>query len=240
MRGLPDFLIIGAPRCGTSSLFLNFLQHPQIDGPQCKEVHFFNRNKGYRRGIRWYKNQFPEIKKNVLCFEASPAYFYQPICVERIFKHLPSCKFILLLRNPVDRAISEYSRWIKPKKWNPHELMIKDPCHPFHVNFPSLEIGIYIKSLRRWLKYFSLDRILIIKSEDFFENEKKIILQCFDWLGVELVDIGKPLFYDQKGMVRERVPYRNKVPDDVKEYLKEFYVPYNRELYKLLGRNFGW
>jgi len=235
MGKLPDFLIIGASRCGTSSLFMNLLQHPQLDGPSCKEVHFFNKTKRYNCGIEWYKNRFPETKNNTLCFEASPAYFHKPISVGRIFKHLPNCKFILLLRNPVDRAISYYSRWkTTDELWNPHELTAKNPCHGI------VATGIYIQTLRRWFDYFARDRFLIIKSDDFFEDERKIITQCFDWLGVESIDIEKPLFFDQKGKKRKWVPYQREVPDDVKEHLREFFKPYNQELYQFLGRDFGW
>jgi len=97
-----------------------------------------------------------------------------------------------------------------------------------------------VKALKRWFSYFPRDQFLIIKSEDYFENEKKIIAQCFNWLGVELVDIGKPLFYDQRNRQEEWFPYQREVPDDVKEYLREFYKPHNLKLYELLGRDFGW
>lgn len=235
MGRLPDFLIIGASRCGTSSLFRNLLQHPQIEGPRYKEVHFFSTNKRYNRGIEWYKSQFPESKKNTLCFEASPAYLHTPICAERIFNHLPICKFIVLLRNPIDRVASGYSRWMTGgREWNPYELMAKNSYHP------SMERGIYEKPLRRWFGYFPRDQFLIIKSEDFFGDEKKIIMQCSHWLGVELMDIGKPLFFDQKGKKKERLPYQREIPDAVKEYLRKLFKPYNQELYQLLGRDFGW
>ena len=235
MGRLPDFLIIGGSRCGTGSLFKNLLQHPLIRGSlkNKKEIHFFNKIKRYNRGIEWYKSQFPSARKKTLCFEASPAYFHESLVAHRIFKHLPDGKFIILLRNPIDRVVSFYSRWKRKKEeWNPNEL--KNP------QYGVVEAGIYVKALWRWFGYFSINQFLIIKSEDYFENEKKIIAQCFDWLGIEPINIGKPLFYDQKNRQEEWLPYQREVPDDVKEYLREFYKPHNLKLYELLGRDFGW
>jgi len=232
MGGMPDFLIIGASRGGTSSLFKNLLQHPQIAAPSYKEVHFFNSNERYGYGIEWYKKQFPKVKKNGLLFEASPAYFTTPMSVERIYKHLPNCKFILLLRNPVDRALSFYARW--DEICNPRELMAENPHHGI------VETGIYEKGLRRWFNYFPRNRFLIIKSEDFFEDEKKIITQCFNWLNIEPIDIGDPLFFDQRGVKTEWHPYQKEAPDDVKEYLKKLFRSYNISLYNFLDRDFNW
>lgn len=235
MGRLPDFLIIGASRCGTSSLFKNLLQHRLINGPlrDKKEIHFFNKSKTYNYGIEWYESQFSDSSKRVLRFEASPAYFHIPISVHRIFKHLPNAKFIVMLRNPVDRVISYYSRWKrKEKQWNPQEL--KNP------QYGIVKTGIYVEALWRWFGYFPRDRFLIIRSESYFQYEKKMIARCFDWLGLESIDIGKPLFYDQKNRQEEWLPYEREVPDDVKDYLREFYKPHNRKLYKLLGKNLGW
>lgn len=234
MGRLPDFLIIGASRGGTSSLWKNLLQNPQIEGSlDRKEIHFFNKTKRYNRGIEWYKSMFPKAKKNTLYFEASPPYFHQSLSIERIFKHIPSCKFILLLRNPVDRAVSHYSRWIiKEKQWNPDEM--KDPQHSI------VKTGIYVKSLRRWFGYFPKEQFLIIKSEDYFENERKILSQCLEWLDVDSIKIEKPIFFDIKTISEKWLPYQREVPEDVKEYLRKFYRSHNLKLYELLGRDLGW
>lgn len=238
---LPDFLIIGAPRCGTSSLFINLLQHPQITGPHSekstrmrpyKEAHFFNKPKRYNRwrnryGIEWYKSLFFEATKDSLCFEATPSYFFDTHSAQRIFEHLPGGKFIVLLRNPVERAEScLWEREHNGRAWNPDEL--KKP------KYDRIRL-IYAEALRRWLSYYPRDRFLIIKSEDYFEDEKKMIAQCFNWLGIKTINIKEPLFYDNRIKSHHR-----EMSDGVKEYLGEFFKPYNQELYELLGRDFGW
>ncbi len=241
---LPDFLIIGASRCGTSSLFINLLQHPKIMGPYhdnharpYKEVYFFNRLKNYNNGIEWYKSLFSEVPEDSLCFEASTAYLFDLVSAQRISKHLPEGKFIVLLRNPVDRAISFLSRWDAGKRdtWNIDEL--KDPKY-------ARVFGVYAKALNIWFSYYSRDRFLIIKSEDYFEDEKKAIAQCFEYLGLEAIDIGTPRFFDVRWMSKDynitSGQKRIKVPDDVKEYLREFFKPHNQDLSELLGRDFGW
>ena len=250
---LPDFLIIGAPRCGTSSLFINLLQHPQVTGPYLegadpeapyKETVFFSRPERYARwGIDRYKDLFSQATEDSLCFETSAAYLFNPQVPQRVFEHLPDGKFIVLLRNPVDRAVSCLTRLTRRRRregvriWKPIHLGNHDAQH-------RKVFLLYPEALRRWFSYYPRDRFLIIKSEDFFEDEKKIIAQCFKWLGIEPIDIGEPLFFDIINAERKWRPYsdrkRGEVLDEEKAYLREFFKPHNQELYELLGRDFGW
>jgi len=114
---IPDFLIIGFPKCGTTSLYEYLLQHPDIHPPIGKEIDYFDRL--YSRGRNWYKVRFPTVfKKNIftkvlgrdfLTGEATPRYMIHPHALNRIKKILPKAKFIILLRNPIDRAFSHYN-----------------------------------------------------------------------------------------------------------------------------------
>src|SRR5579885_2674785 len=116
IRLLPDFIIIGTQRGGTTSLYAYLGQHPQIAPAVIKEVHFFDNN--YERGVGWYRTQFPfliekSIAKNIgqqnfITGEASPYYLFHPHVPERAAKVVPGAKLIVLLRNPIDRAYSHY------------------------------------------------------------------------------------------------------------------------------------
>jgi len=99
IRALPNFLIIGVPRGGTTSLFNYLIQHPLINPPLWKEVDFFGTN--FNKGIQWYKSFFPLRKKGYLTGEASPNYLYHKLAPRRISETIPKAKIIALLRNPV-------------------------------------------------------------------------------------------------------------------------------------------
>jgi len=103
---LPDLVIIGAPRCGTSSLWAMLKALPGARTPRIKEAHFFNRKWG--RGLRWYAGFFSGAGDTNLCFEATPAYLAAPKAAERAADALPETRFVVMLRDPVARAISHY------------------------------------------------------------------------------------------------------------------------------------
>ena len=108
---LPDFLILGAQKAGTTSLHFYLNQHPKIVGSSPKEVRFFDRDENYKKGLDWYKKAFKDISRPLgrhLYFEATPEYMYRRTAAERIYKFNPKLKFIVLLRDPVKRA---YSSW---------------------------------------------------------------------------------------------------------------------------------
>ena len=107
----PNFLIIGAQRCGTTSLYNYLIQHPQIVPSSKKEVHFFDLN--FHLGQSWYEKHFPEVSDNILTGEASPYYIFHPLCPKRIFDYDPSVKLIVILRNPIDRAYSHYRHIVR-------------------------------------------------------------------------------------------------------------------------------
>src|SRR6187200_1451927 len=105
-RPLPDFLVIGAQKAGTTALYAYLRWHPGITGPSWKEVSFFDRH--WWRGEAWYRGQFPLRAGGRLVGEASPSYLFHPLAPERARSLVPDAKLIALVRNPVDRAYSQY------------------------------------------------------------------------------------------------------------------------------------
>src|SRR5437763_1646364 len=116
VRLLPDFIILGAQRAGTTSLYEYIVDHPQVGAASKKEVHFFDRH--YTEGVNWYRAHFPpavrrqrfenRTGKRFLTGEASPYYLAHPMVPERIAAVAPDARFLILLRNPIDRALSHY------------------------------------------------------------------------------------------------------------------------------------
>ncbi len=115
-KALPSFFILGAQKAGTSSLFKYIAAHPSIDAPVDKEINFFTHDQLYSHGQNWYSQQFlvkRSLKGPHITFEATPEYLYYPFISERIFKMIPNPRFIVMLRNPVDRAFSAWNMYRK-------------------------------------------------------------------------------------------------------------------------------
>jgi len=255
---LPDFLIIGAMKCGTHVLYYELLtKHPCIAGATKKEIHFFDVN--YNKGISWYKSHFTALEEknnfkeknseNLIAGEASPYYIFHPHAARRISESIPKVKLIAILRNPVDRAYSHYHHAVRHKVENlTFEEAIK--IEPERIsnekekmkdeNYNSEDVrkhsylarGIYVDQLEEWLKYFPREQILILRTEDLKAHQDKVLQQAFDFLGVSNYKI--PLIQDSKG---------NKYPDmkpGMRKYLIEYFKPHNERLAKLWKRDFDW
>ena len=158
IRSLPNFIIIGSPKSGTTSLFNYLIQHPDIVGITRKEPHFFNIS--YSKNLNWYKMYFPtksQLISNKITGEATPSYFIDPFVPKRIFSVLPDIKLILLLRNPIDRSFSHYK-------------------HSFKDGFENLSFENAIAAEEKRLENYEND--LKIKStngnESFLEYVKKL------------------------------------------------------------------
>ena len=241
--GLPDFLIIGAARCGTSSLFVNLLKHPQICGPNLpltrfsnsKECHFFDKKINQPAfGLKWYRNRFNDPRSNIVFFEATPNYIFAEKVPKFVKEYLPKAKFIVMLRNPVDRAWSHFFHWQKKARWNESILKVE--------NHEIVKKGIYWEQLKRWFRFFDREQFLIIRSEDFFTDPKLIIAQCFEFISVEFYNFEKKsIFYwdPVRDYLVSKRSYK-KPPTDIVNWLQKFYAPHNARLEKLLDRKFGW
>ncbi len=259
IRVLPDFIIIGGMRCGTSSLFNYLNLHPYIKTSRTKEIHFFDRNFG--KGINWYKSFFPSLvykwimkmifNQDVITGEASPNYLFDPRVPKRISMLIPNTKLILLLRNPVYRTYSNYNYNVKNNKENKsfrdsikNEKKFLDDnlkgefTYENYKNFengpyrPYLMKSIYIKQIKNWTRYFPKNQILIIKSEDLFLKPQYVLAKVFNFLNI-------PNYQTKKFKLYNYLNYPDIKPD-ILDFLFEYFEPFNQDLYKFLNRNFNW
>ncbi|MCX6276623.1 MAG: sulfotransferase domain-containing protein [Bacteroidetes bacterium] len=250
MSKQPNFIIIGAQKCGTSTLFNHIRKHPDIFMPRKKELHFFDDN--YSMGMAWYLNCFnrKEGKISVCSGEASPYYFFHPLAPVRIFETFPGIKLILLLRNPVNRAYSQYYHMqrkgrislsfehcirlekdiLKGRK----EAFYEDENHSdlMYRRFSFLSRSRYAEQLSEWLKYFPLGQILIIRSEDYFSNSGETFQEVFNFLSLPAADILLAKEHHSSGYPPMK--------QETRELLAEYFKPFNQQLYELTGRDFGW
>ena len=176
-KNLPDFLIIGVQRAGTTWLYTQLKKHPDICmGKHRKEISYFD--KYYDRGEQWYKAFFEQCEKEKIIGEVSPNYIYDTNCAERIYKLVPEVKLIIVLRNPINRAYSQYKKKVvdfgnKKSFMENLKNMRKIP-----------ERGLYYKQIKRYLKYFSRNNIRFLIFEEMTNNPEENLRKVFGFLGV--------------------------------------------------------
>jgi len=250
IRSHPNFLIVGAQKGGTSSLFKYIIQHPDIEGSWKKEVHFFCRN--FSKGENWYKGFFPlkVFSRNKTLGECTPYYLFHPFVARRVKSMYPKMKIIMVLREPISRAYSHYNMRVK---WGDEtnsfrEAIIKeeerldlnlinlenpDFISSNHVNYSYLSRGKYIEQIENWKKYFPMKQMLILFSDDLYKNPRKTMDQVYDFIGVKSYDSDKFKTVNQ-GL------YKTRISELDKGYLREYFSQYNDRLFKFLGKENIW
>lgn len=260
-RLLPSFLIVGAQRCGTTSLYRALAQHPLLAKPVLhKGVHYFD--VAYSRGMSWYQGHFPLrvgaalLKRRYglrpLAFESSPYYLYHPLAGERIARDLPGVKLIVLVRDPVERAFSahshelargfetesnfEYAVELEAKRLAGAEAsLIADPdsVHHSHRHHAYLARGRYAEQLDRLEPLFGRDRMLVIDSHKFFATPERVYDRVLEFLGVP--HMGDPVFERHNGRSRPKP-----LAESVRQTLRDHFEVYDTALVPWLGGEPSW
>jgi hypothetical protein len=199
----PDFLVIGAQRAGTTWLDGHLRAHPDIYLPEKrKEIHFFDRY--YERGILWYESFFPkgeEAARYRLFGEITPKYLFDPEVPARIATVLPDCKLIAILRNPVDRAYSQYALAVRDEGESRSFLS-------FAIANPDvIQRGLYAAQLRRYFDRFPGERILVLFFEEVMAAPGKALLTVAQFLDID----GQPL-EEAPSVEKVNAAYRPKYP----------------------------
>jgi len=247
MRPLPDFLILGAQKAGTTALYAYLRWHPQITGPSFKEVSFFDRH--YARGERWYRAHLPVRRKGVVG-EASPSYLFHPLAPERVARMLPNARLIALLRNPVDRAFSHYQHEVAlgreqlsfeealaredERMQGEVERMLRDAAYFSHAwwNYTYAARGRYAEQLERWFEAFPREQVLVLLTDELAADTAGAYRRVLDFLGVDVLEL------DAYPRIFER-EYGGMDPATRTRLEGEFAQP-NRRLAELLGREPPW
>lgn len=244
-RALPDYVVFGAMRSGTSSLYHNLVSHPQILPALRKELQFFDEN--FHRGLAWYRSNFPTRRAMnqpgpVITGEASPAYIFHPLAPERIAATLPEVRLIALLRNPVDRAWSHYHHSVAHglEGLSFEEALAAEAqrvaaseasdCREIHRH-GYLTQGEYAGHLARWLEVFPRERLLILRAEDLFAEPERIMSEVIEFLGLAEL----PMVWTRFNSGRQ-----NEMPVDMRARLAEHFRPHNDRLSELLDREMDW
>jgi hypothetical protein len=258
LRVLPDFVIVGAQKCGTSSLYRYLNEHPLVAAAAGKEVHYFDWN--YHRGSNWYRAHFmtaferqlfrARSGQRLLTGEASPYYLFHPHAPRRARALIPSARLIALLRDPVERALSAYHHQARagteslplleaierePERIEQETARLKkDGSYrsAAHRKYSYLARGRYAEQLEAWFAEYPREQMLVIKSEDFFDDPARIVAEVFEFVGL-------PPSTSHRFQRFNAGDYPDMDPA-VRRRLVDYFAPHNERLYALLGRDFGW
>jgi hypothetical protein len=257
-RSMPEYVIAGGQRCGTTSLYQYLVEHPAVGAATTKEVHYFDVS--YGRGIDWYRGHFPtsaylravsrRTGMRATTGEASPYYLFHPRAPYRLADMLPDAKLIVMLRDPVSRMISHYHHEVAfghedqslrraveleaDRLAGEEARILHDPtyqsyAHQHHSYFAR---GIYVDQLERWFSALPRERFLILESRRFFQNPTDELDRVLGFLGLP----------PQRRTEFEAHNTRAYAPVEkgLQAELYDRFAPHNERLYALLGEDYGW
>ena len=252
-RAVPDFLLVGAQKSGTTSLFRYLIQHPQVIPPIKKEIQYFDKN--YLKGFSWYKAHFP--LKHTICDkcitgEASTDYSFHPLAPERIRSDLGRPKLILLLRDPAKRAISHYYHYLN-KGWETLSIndafdleedrisrdyqnlfksnLMKDRASKRYIRYSYLKKGLYLEQIKRIHKLFGKEYLFIGSLEEMTNHPEDFYRRICSFLQID--DSILPEDLSAKNIGDYQV-----IDSEILEKLKEYYREHNQKLFAYIGQEF--
>jgi hypothetical protein len=261
-RPLPDFLIIGTKRGGTTSLWRYLIQHPLVPrlfpAWNTKTSHYFEEN--WPKGEAWYRSHFPTARQRAAlerrhggpskAGESAPLYMFHPLVAGRVADLMPQARIIVLLRDPVERA---FSHWKERRTEGKEPLgfaealaaedertagerdrLIADP-DAFSEPFDSWSYrarGRYLEHLEPWLDRFDRGQLLFLPSESLYRDPAGCYAQVLDFIGLPAYELPA---YD---VFNDR-PSRG-MDDAVRAELSAYYRPHNEALAQRLGMTFDW
>ncbi|PZC82295.1 hypothetical protein B5X24_HaOG210851 [Helicoverpa armigera] len=262
VKRLPDALIIGVKKCGTRAL-LEFLRlHPDVRAAG-SEVHFFD--KFYHKGFEWYRDKMPPTLEGQITMEKTPSYWVTRSAPRRVYAMNPSVKLLAVVRDPVTRAISDYTQSASKRPALPRfeDLALVNSSAAWggapsvvDASWPPVRLGVYARPLRRWLRRFPRPRLLLISGERLVADPAAEMARVQEFLGLKRVITEKHFYFNStKGfpcllksesrstphcLGKTKGRSHPHIDANTLERLRDFYRPFNERFYQLAGMNFGW
>ncbi|HEU4421603.1 MAG TPA: sulfotransferase [Pilimelia sp.] len=258
-RLAPGFLIVGAQRCGTTSLFKTLSQHPAVlPAVYHKGVHYFDT--AYDRGTDWYLGHFPMVRRaeavretlgvRGITGESSPYYMFHPLAPDRIARDLPDVRLLVLLRDPVERAYSahahELARGFEAEPFEraleleaerlagERDRMIADPTYNSerlqHNGYVAR--GQYVEQLEHLTEVFGRDRLHVVDSDEFFADPRPAFDAVCDFLGLPR--------WDDITFGKHNARTRSPMSAELRARLDAHFAPYDERLAAWWGRVPSW
>ena len=262
MRTLPDVLIIGAQRSGTSSLYKYLGRHPNVAPSLRKEIQYFSVD--FAEGEHWYRAHFPLalrrwaarlFRRPFLTFEATPDYLLDPRAPQRAKQLVPDARLIVILREPADRAVSHYHHSVrtrledldidaafqaeKARLDGEIERALADPTYPALAlrRYSYVTRGRYAEQIERWLEHYPRRQLLILRSESLFTNPTETFRRILDFIGLPHWEPPEFRNYSYRSGSDTEYP---EPPASVRDFLEGELRSPNERLVELLGEEFRW
>ncbi|XP_036422689.1 heparan sulfate glucosamine 3-O-sulfotransferase 4 [Colossoma macropomum] len=255
-KKLPQAIIIGVKKGGTRALLEALRVHPDVRAVG-NEPHFFDRN--YERGLDWYRDLMPSTLEGQITMEKTPSYFVTNSAPKRIHSMAKDIKLIIVVRNPVTRAISDYTQTLSKKPEIPtfEVLAFKNrTLGLIDASWSALRIGIYALHLENWMQYFPLSQMHFVSGERLIVDPAGEMAKVQDFLGLKRIVTDKHFYFNKtKGFPCLKKPEDSSTPrclgkskgrthpkidPDVIRRLHKFYKPFNNMFYQMTGQNFQW
>ncbi|XP_008853908.1 heparan sulfate glucosamine 3-O-sulfotransferase 3B1 [Nannospalax galili] len=255
-KQLPQAIIIGVKKGGTRAL-LEFLRvHPDVRAVGA-EPHFFDRS--YHKGLAWYRDLMPRTLEGQITMEKTPSYFVTREAPARISAMSKDTKLIVVVRDPVTRAISDYTQTLSKRPDIPtfESLTFRNrSAGLIDTSWSAIQIGLYAKHLEPWLRHFPLGQMLFVSGERLVSDPAGELGRVQDFLGLKRIITDKHFYFNQtkgfpclkkaEGSSKPHCLGKTKgrahpaIAREVLRRLREFYRPFNLKFYQMTGRDFGW
>jgi hypothetical protein len=210
----PTYVGIGAQKCASTWLHRMLEAHPQVSVPEVKEVDFFSYR--YDRGYQWYERCFVDGRDASPAARArgeiSPSYFCETAVPERVASYLPDAKIIVSLRDPVERALSNHRHEVKEGHLTGEDLSFERGLsnNPMYI-----EQGLYAKHLKRWLRHFPREQLLVVLMDDVEADPRGVCRTVYRFLGVDETFVPAGFGERQNGSYATRSARLTKLKDTV-------------------------
>lgn len=266
LKRFPKIMIVGFGKTGTKALYEALKLHPQVSGPY-KEKRFFSKH--YSLGLESYLRSLPNPPEGGFNSEKSPDYIIEPASPSRIISsasivgiNMHSLKFIVVLRDPINRAVSEYLEWnIQRKSLNrqrlpPFQEMVIDKTGNVDASQPFLNASCYAYHIHNWLKHFAKEQMCYVDGDMFVFDPLKELHLLEECLQLEHYfseknftfdkERGFYCFQDPKSVSNSLCMNKSKgrkhpyIPEHVVEMLRTYFQPWNNLLPNLIGRTITW
>lgn len=262
-KRFPQAIIIGVRKAGTRALINMLNIHPGIVAAK-EEVHFFDRIENFKKGVNWYISRMPHTTSTQVTIEKTPSYFVHEEVPQRISAHSEDVKLLLIVRNPIDRALSDFTQLnMKQMKKTESPLSFEDVAFDLSTSevnrhYQPISVSMYDVHFKNWLRYFKRSQILIVDGDSLINNPLHELKKAESFLQVERFFDENMFYYNQtKGFYcwKRANKYRNdissclgsskgrehpKLSDKLWSILKTFFQPHNKQFFELVGQTFEW
>lgn len=261
-KKFPNVIIIGARKAGTRALLEYLAIHPHIAAAQ-KEMHFFSDEKNYARGMDWYRAQMPFSRPDQLTIEKTPNYLISNVTPARVHRMNSSILLLLTLRNPVTRAISDYTQILSNRNARGQaskdfaSMALDNRTGQVKTNYKPIMISTYHLHVARWLEIFPRKQLHIIDGDRLITDPLAELLDVETFLGLEKFYNNDVIYFNAtrgfycrrwevEGILHNACLGASKgrqhppVEQWVRNKLNQYFYMHNEKLFRMIGQRFNW